>query len=37
MEAHGERLDGREAGLTGEGHPELEAVGTLDRAKDRSR
>jgi hypothetical protein len=37
LEAHGERLDGREAVQTGAGHPALEAVGALERAKDRSR
>lgn len=31
MEAHGERLDGREAGQTVESHPALEAVGALHR------
>ena len=34
LEAHGERLDGGEAGQTGEGHPALAAVGVFDRAAD---
>ena len=37
LEAHGERLDGREAVQTGEGHPALAAVGAFDRTKDRRR
>jgi hypothetical protein len=35
LEAHGERLDGGEAGQADEGHPALAAVGTLDRPSDR--
>ena len=31
LEAHGERLDGGEAGQAGEHHPALAAVGALDR------
>jgi len=32
LEAHGERLDGGEAGQAGEGRPTLAAVGVLNRA-----